>query len=97
MSQMGVASQNLKLDASKKLALLSSQMLLSQAKLHESFSVITREQVAQIHNTLFQPDLQGRSRQDLQSQQQCACPAWVPLPGCYGPWRSDNDDAQEFI
>lgn len=56
-----------------------------------------REQVVQIHNTLFQPDLQGRSRQDLQSQQLCACPAWVPLPGCYGPWRSDDDVAQDFI
>lgn len=71
---------------------------LNLAKLHKSFSVITREQVAQIHNTLFQPDLQGRSQQDLQSQQLCACPAWVPLPGCYGPWRSDDDDdAQDII
>lgn len=68
---------------------------LNSAKLLKLFSVITREQVVQIHNTLFQPDLQGRSQQDLQSQQLCACPAWVALPGCYGPWRSD-DDAQDF-
>lgn len=36
MSQMGVANQNLKLDASKKLALQSSDMLLSK------FSKITQ-------------------------------------------------------
>lgn len=75
---------------------------LISGKLHKSVSVIMRERVAQVHNTLFQPDLQGRPQQDFQSQQQCSCPpghdcARAPSPGCCGPWRSDDDDAQVIL